>query len=77
MHFNTHQSRAKGGEHGAGKKESPRIGTDTRTISNGWVVTNGDEEIATITMSVTTLRAFRVDHVEKLLQNIANSSHSF
>lgn len=59
------------------KKESPRIGTDTRTISNGWIVTNGDEEIATITMSVTTLHGFRADHAEELLKNIANSSHSF
>lgn len=59
------------------KNESPRTETGTRAISNGWVVTDNGVEIATITMSVTTLHGFQEKHIGKLLTSIAEGSRSF
>lgn len=53
------------------KSESPRTENGTRAISKGWVVTDNGVEIATITMSVTTLCGFREEHIGKLLTSMA------
>lgn len=59
------------------KREDPRTENDTRAIAKSWVVTDGGAEIATITMSVTTLRGFQKDQIGNLLKSIAEGSHSF
>ena len=59
------------------KSESPHTKTGTRAISNGWVVTDNGVEIATITMSVTTLHGFQEKHIVKLLTSMALGFRSF
>ena len=58
------------------KKNCPRTENSTRTISKSWSVANGSKEIAAITMSVTTTPDFQVENIGKLLQAIAEDSHS-
>lgn len=57
--------------------ESPRAKNGTQAISRGLVVTDDGTEIATITMSITTLSGFREEQVGKLLSKFAETSRSF
>ncbi len=59
------------------KNVGPRTNNDTRTISKGLVVTEKGVEIATISMSVTTLRGFQADNIEHLVKSIAEGSRLF
>ena len=57
--------------------ESPRTENGARAISDSWVVTDNDAEIATITMSITTLSGFQDDHIGGLLKRFAEISRLF
>ncbi len=59
------------------KRADPRTENDTRVVTKGWVVTDNGVEIATVTMSVTTLRDFQEVHIGNLLKSIAEGSRSF
>lgn len=57
--------------------ESPRTEVGTRAFSReDVVVTDDGAEIAVVTMSITTLRSFQKEHIERLLGKCAQTCKS-